>query len=33
MLMAMSPTVEMTINQEELAVEKTVIVEWATRSK
>jgi uncharacterized protein len=33
MLMVMEPTDEMTINQEELAVEKTVTVEWITRSK
>ncbi len=33
MLMVMAPTDEMTINQEELAVEKTVTVEWITRSK
>ena len=33
MAMIMPPTDEMTINQEELAVEKIVTVEWITRSK
>ena len=33
MLMVMPPTDEMTINQEELAVEKIVTVEWITKSK
>lgn len=32
-LMTMPATDEMTINQEELAVEKTVTVEWITKSK
>jgi hypothetical protein len=31
--MVMAPTDEMTINQEEMAVEKTVTVEWITKSK
>lgn len=33
LFMQMPPTDEMTINQEELAVEKIVTVEWITRSK
>ena len=33
MAMQMPPTDEMTINQEELAVEKIVTVEWITKSK
>lgn len=33
MMMVMPPTDEMTINQEELAVEKIVTVEWITKQK
>ena len=33
MTMQMAPIDEMTINQEELAVEKIVTVEWITKSK